>query len=70
MNGSSKLIAAPRRSPQSVGGVYSIIGGELEEDGGDGEISSLPEYGSESEGMVIADSVKGLDWISDDMAGF
>lgn len=50
--------------------MYSIIGGELEEDGGDGEISSLPEYGSESEGMVIADSVKGLDWISDDMAGF
>jgi hypothetical protein len=69
MNGKKRLIAAPRRSPHSVGGVYSIIGGELEEDGGDGERSSLslPEYCSESEGMVIEDSVKGLTRSSDDM---
>ena len=67
INGKSKLIAAPRRSPQSVGGLYSIIGGELEEEGGEGESSSLPEYCSESEGMVIEDSVRGL---SEDMAGF
>lgn len=55
-------MAAPRRSPQSVGGWYNIIGGELEDDGGDGERSSLslPEYCSESEGMVIEDSLKGL----------
>ena len=62
-------MAAPRRSPQRVGGLYSIIGGEVEEDGGEGEISSLPEYCSESEGMVIDDSVKGLAG-SDDMMGF
>jgi hypothetical protein len=72
MNGNSRLIAAPRSSPHSVGGLYSIIGGELEEDGGDGEISSLslPEYCSESEGMVIEDSVKELVGTSDDMVGF
>jgi hypothetical protein len=33
-------------------------------------MSSLPEYCSESEGMVIEDSVKGLIDSSDDMAGF
>jgi hypothetical protein len=70
MNGNSRLIAAPRSSPQNVGGVYRIIGGELEEDGGEGEMSSLPEYCSESEGMVIEDSVKGLTWSSEDMVGF
>src|SRR6266487_7130849 len=37
INGRSKLMAAPRRSPQSVGGLYSIIGGELEEEGGEGD---------------------------------
>ncbi len=68
MNGRSRLIAAPLTKPHNVGGLYRIIGGELEEDGGDGERSSLPEYCSESEGIVIEDSVKGL--ISDDMAGF
>jgi len=51
MNGNSRLIAAPRSSPQNVGGVYRIIGGELEDDRGEGEMSSLPEYCSESEGM-------------------
>jgi hypothetical protein len=61
IKGSSRLMAAPRRTPQSVGGVYSIIGGELEVEGGEGEISSFPEYCSESDGMVIADSLKGLD---------
>lgn len=69
MKGNSRLIAAPRTKPHRVGGVYSIIGGELEEDGGDGEISSLPEYCSESEGMVIEDSVKALIRSSEDMAG-
>ena len=69
MKGNSRLIAAPRRRPQSVGGLYNIIGGELEEDGGDGEISSLPEYCSESEGIVIDDSVKGLAG-SEDMVDF
>ena len=70
MNGKSRLIAAPRRRPQRVGGLYNIRGGELEEDGGDGEISSLPEYCSESEGIVIEDSLKGLADGSEDMAGF
>tara|TARA_R110002060_G_scaffold35773_3_gene46686 strand:- start:70 stop:234 length:165 start_codon:yes stop_codon:yes gene_type:complete len=36
------------------------MGGELEDDGGEGERSSLPEYCSESEGIVIEDSVRGL----------
>jgi hypothetical protein len=57
-------------SPHNVGGVYSIIGGELDEDGGDGEMSSLPEYCSESEGIVTEDSVKGLIRSSEDIAGF
>ena len=60
MNGKNRLIAAPRRRPHSVGGVYRIIGGELEDEGGEGESSSLPEYCSESEGMVIDDSLRGL----------
>ena len=70
MNGNSRLIAAPRSNPQKVGGVYRIIGGELEEERGEGEMSSLPEYCTESEGMVIEDSVRGLTWSSEDMAGF
>lgn len=41
-NGSRRLIAAPLRRPQMVGGEYSISG-ELEEDGGDGESSLLEE---------------------------
>jgi hypothetical protein len=49
--------------------VYRTIGGELEEDGGEGEMSSLPEYCSESEGIVIDDSVNGLGASSNDMAG-
>lgn len=68
MNGRSRLIAAPRTKPHSVGGLYRINGGELEDEGGEGERSSLPEYCSESEGMVMDDSVKGL--ISEDMADF
>lgn len=63
-NGNRRLIAAPRRRPHIVGGVYRIIGGELEEEGGDGESSSLPEYCSESDRMVMDDSVRGF---SDDM---
>lgn len=63
-------MAAPRRRPHNVGGVYRIIGGELEDDGGEGEMSSLPEYCSESEGIVIEDSVNGLTRSSEDMAGF
>jgi hypothetical protein len=70
MNGNSRLIAAPRRRPQSVGGLYNIIAGELDEEGGDGEISSLPEYCSESEGIVIEDSVKGFVLSSEDMVSF
>jgi hypothetical protein len=65
INGNNKLIAAPLNNPHIVGGVYSIIRGELEEEGGEGEMSSLPEYCSESEGMVIEDSDKG----SEDMVG-
>lgn len=57
MNGRNRLIAAPRNKPHRVGGEYKIIGGELE-DGGEGESSSLPEYCSESEGMVTEDSVR------------
>jgi hypothetical protein len=60
MNGRSRLIAAPRNRPHNVGGEYSIIG-EFEEDGGgEGESSSLPEYCSESDGIVIDDSVSGM----------
>jgi hypothetical protein len=60
INGKSKLIAAPLNKPQSVGGEYSIIGEFEEEGGGDGESSSLPEYCSESEGIVIDDSERGM----------
>ena len=69
MNGSSRLIAAPRRRPQNVGGEYRTNGGELDEDGGDGESSSLPEYCSESDGMVIEDSDSGFVRSSDAMTG-
>ena len=37
-------MAAPRRSPQNVGGEYRISG-ELEDDGGDGEESGWDEEG-------------------------
>jgi hypothetical protein len=57
MNGRNRLIAAPRNKPQRVGGEYRISGGELE-DGGEGESSSLPEYCSESEGIVTEDSAR------------
>ena len=67
MNGRKRLIAAPRTSPQNEGGVYRISGGELEEDGGDEDNSSFPEYCSESEGMVKDDSVIALCPFSDDM---
>jgi hypothetical protein len=60
MNGRSRLIAAPRNKPHNVGGEYSIIGEFEEEGGGEGESSSLPEYCSESEGIVIDDSVSGM----------
>jgi hypothetical protein len=60
MNGRSKLIAAPRNKPHNVGGEYSIIGEFEEEGGGEGESSSLPEYCSESDGIVIDDSVRGM----------
>lgn len=40
MNGNNKLIAAPRNSPQMVGGEYNISG-ELDDDGGDEEDNSL-----------------------------
>ena len=67
MNGSSRLIAAPRTMPHNVGGVYNIIRGESDEEGGEGEMSSLPEYCSESEGIVIEDSDKGIISASEDM---
>ena len=59
MNGKSRFIAAPRTMPQNVGGLYNIIG-ELEEEGGDGDSSSLPEYCSESEGIVTEESASGI----------
>lgn len=40
--GSSRLIAAPLKRPQSVGGEYSIKG-ELDEEGGEGDDSLLEE---------------------------
>ena len=40
INGSSRFIAAPRIRPQIVGGLYRIRGVD-EEDGGDGDDSSL-----------------------------
>jgi len=40
MNGSSRLIAAPRIRPQRVGGEYRMRG-ELEDEGGDDESSWL-----------------------------
>lgn len=62
-------MAAPRIKPQKLGGEYKIIGGELEEEGGESERSSLPEYCSESEGTVTADSVKELDCSLEDIVG-
>jgi hypothetical protein len=70
MNGNSKLIAAPRSKPHRLGGEYKIIGGGLEEDGGDMESSSLPEYCSESEGIVSDDSVMALGRSLEDMVDF
>jgi hypothetical protein len=60
INGRSRLIAAPRNKPHKVGGEYNIIGELEEEDGGEGESSSLPEYCSESDGIVMDDSVSGM----------
>jgi hypothetical protein len=60
MNGRSRLIAAPRNKPHSVGGEYNIMGEFEEEGGGEGESSSLPEYCSESEGIVRDDSERGM----------
>jgi hypothetical protein len=68
--GNNRLIAAPRIKPHKLGGEYRIIGGELEEDGGDMESSSLPEYCSESEGMVSDDSVKVSGRSLEDMMGY
>lgn len=60
MKGRSRLIAAPRNKPQNVGGEYNIIGEFEEEGGGEGDSSSFPEYCSESDGIVIDDSVSGM----------
>jgi hypothetical protein len=40
MKGSTRLMAAPRSNPQIVGGEYSI-NGELDDDGGEEDESSL-----------------------------
>lgn len=69
MNGKTRLIAAPRNSPHRLGGEYRITGDGLEEEGGDIEISSLPEYCSESDGIVTDDSVKVLGRSLEDMVG-
>jgi hypothetical protein len=69
MNGKTRLIAAPRSKLHRLGGEYKTTGDGLEEEGGDIEISSLPEYCSESEGMVTDDSVKALDRSLEDMVG-
>jgi hypothetical protein len=69
MNGKTRLIAAPRSKLHRLGGEYKTTGDGLEEEGGDIEISSLPEYCSESEGMVTDDSVKALDRSLEDMFG-
>ena len=53
-------MAVPLSKPQSVGGEYSIIGEFEEEGGGDEESSSFPEYCSESDGIVMVDSVSGM----------
>jgi hypothetical protein len=47
-----------------------MSGGELEDEGGDGESSSLPEYCSESDGIVTEDSVMGLIRSSDAILKF
>ena len=69
MNGKTRLIAAPRSRPHRLGGEYKITGDGLEEDGGDIESSSLPEYCSESEGMVTDDSVRALGRSLEDIVG-
>src|SRR5436305_11896258 len=51
MNGSNRLIAAPRTRPHNVGGEYRIRG-ELEDDGGDGDKSWFALYDSLSECIV------------------
>ena len=69
MNGKTRLMAAPRSRPHRLGGEYKITGDGLEEDGGDIESSSLPEYCSESEGMVTEDSVKAFGRSLEDIVG-
>lgn len=66
INGSSKLIAAPRSRDQAVGGLYSMIGGE-DDEGGDVDMSSPASYCSLSECIVMPDSARGFG-SSEDMA--
>lgn len=57
--GRKRLIAAPRRIDQKVGGWYRMTAGD-DEDGGDVEMSSPPEYCSLSDGIVTPDSAIGF----------
>lgn len=63
MNGKNRLIAAPLAKLQNVGGEYRISG-ELDAEGGDGDIerSSGPEleYCSLSDRMVMPESARGF----------
>jgi hypothetical protein len=66
INGSSRLMAAPRIRDQMVGGVYRIMGDD--DEGGEVESSSPDGYCSLSDLIVTPDSAMGFDDSSEDMA--
>jgi len=68
-NGKNKLITAPRKSDQGVGGWYRITAGD-DDEGGDAESSSgLVEYCSLSDRIVTPDSAIGFGVSSEAMIG-
>lgn len=58
MNGSNRLMAAPRNNDQTVGGLYRMTGEP--EEGGEVDSSSPGEYCSLSECIVMPDSARWL----------
>jgi hypothetical protein len=63
MNGSNKLMAAPRINDHTVGGLYRMTGEP--DDCGDAERSSPAEYCSLSECIVTPESARGFDGSSE-----
>jgi len=60
-------MAAPRKMDQMVGGWYRMTAGD-EDEGGEADSSSWPEYCSLSDRMVTPDSAMGFGGSSDAMA--